>query len=106
MVRGCPGAGGYDNLTVAVRKVVRGRNRVEQNAFIAFRSHYVFDSHFAMVATPREQGRVENLVGYMRRNYFVPVPEAESFEELNRILLVRLLEDDKRLVPGKEMTIG
>jgi len=42
----------------------------------------------------------------MRRNYFVPVPEAESFEELNRILLVRLLEDDKRLVPGKEMTIG
>ncbi len=59
-----------------------------------------------MVATPREQGRVESLVGYMRRNYFVPVPEAESFEELNRILLARLLEDDKRLVPGKEMTVG
>ncbi len=103
---GVPARVGYDNLTVAVRKVLRGRNRQEQNAFIAFRSHYVFDSHFAMVATPREQGRVESLVGYMRRNYFVPVPEAESFEELNRILLARLLEDDKRLVPGKEMTIG
>lgn len=69
---GVPARVGYDNLTVAVRKAVRGRNRVKQNAFIAFRSHYVFDSHFAMVATPREQGRVENLVGYMRRNYFVP----------------------------------
>ena len=103
---GVPARVSYDNLTTAVRKVLRGRNRQEQNAFIAFRSHYVFDSHFAMVATPREQGRVESLVGYMRRNYFVPVPEAESFEELNRILLARLLEDDKRLVPGKEMTVG
>ena len=103
---GIPARVSYDNLTVAVRKVLRGRNREEQNAFIAFRSHYVFDSHFAMVATPREQGRVESLVGYMRRNYFVPVPEVESFEELNRILLARLLEDDQRPVPGKEMTIG
>jgi transposase len=103
---GVPARVSYDNLTVAVHKVLRGRNREEQNAFIAFRSHYVFDSHFAMVATPREQGRVESLVGYMRRNYFVPVPEAESFEELNRMLLARLLEDDNRLVPGKDITIG
>jgi len=55
---GVPARVGYDNLTVVVRNVLRGRNREEQNAFIAFRSHYVFDSHFAMVATPREQGRV------------------------------------------------
>lgn len=103
---GVPGRVSYDNLTTAVRKVLKGRNREEQQAFIAFRSHYVFDSHFAMVATPREQGRVESLVGYMRRNYFVPVPVVESFEELNRMLLSRLLADDKRLVPGKEITIG
>jgi hypothetical protein len=42
----------------------------------------------------------------MRRNYFVPIPEVASFEELNRMLLIRLQEDDKRFVPGKEMTIG
>ncbi|AGG05959.1 IS21 family transposase [Dehalococcoides mccartyi] len=102
---GVPGRVSYDNLTVAVHKVLRGRNREEQNAYIGFRSHYLFDSHFAMVATPREQGRVENLVGYMRRNYFVPVPEVESYEELNEKLLWRLLEDDSRLVPGKEITV-
>jgi hypothetical protein len=96
----------YDNLSTAVRKVLRGRNREEQNAFIAFRSHYLFASHFAMVATPREQGRVESLVGYMRRNYFVPIPEVESFEELNRMLLARVLEDDRRLVAGRDVTIG
>ena len=96
----------YDNLTTAVRKVLQGRNREEQNAFAGFRSHYLFESHFATPKQPREQGRVESLVGYMRRNYFVPVPEVASFEELNRMLLIRLQEDDKRLVPGKAMTIG
>ena len=71
---GVPARISYDNLTTAVLKVLKGRNRIEQNAFTAFRTHYLFESHFATVATPREQGRVENLVGYMRHNYFVPLP--------------------------------
>jgi len=91
---------------VAVQKVLRGHNRIEQQAFIAFRSHYLFESHFSTPATPREQGRVESLVGYMRRNYFVPIPEVESFEELNLMLLKRLREDEGRISPGKQVTIG
>ena len=104
--RGIPARVGYDNLTLAVQKVLRGRNRDEQQAFIAFRSHYLFESHFAMPRHPQEQGRVESLVGYMRRNYFVPVPSVKSFEELNWMLLERLSEDDHRPVPGKEISIG
>ena len=102
---GVPTRISYDNLTTAVQKVLRGRNRIEQDAFIAFRSHYLFESHFATPATPREQGRVESLVGYMRRNYFVPVPRVSSFEELNQMLLDRLKEDDRRTSPGKEVSI-
>ena len=103
---GVPGRISYDNLSTAVRKVLEGRNRLEQQVFIAFRSHYLFESHFATVATPREQGRVENLVGYMRRNYFVPVPRVSSFAELNQILLERLAADDERPLRRKGMTIG
>jgi len=103
---GVPARISYDNLTVAVQKVLRGRNREEQQAFIAFRSHYLFESHFSMPRHPQEQGRVESLVGYMRRNYFVPVPRVRSFEELNWMLLERLREDDHRPVPGKEISIG
>ena len=103
---GVPARISYDNLTTAVRKVLQGRNREEQDAFIAFRSHHLFESNFATPAQPQEQGRVESLVGYMRRNYFVPVPEVDSFEELNRILLARLQEDDQRFATGKEMTIS
>jgi len=104
--QGVPARIGYDNLTLAVQKVLRGRNRQEQQAFIAFRSHYLFQSHFAMPRHPQEQGRVESLVGYMRRNYFVPVPRVKSFEELNWMLLERLREDDHRPVLGKEISIG
>ena len=104
--QGVPARIGYDNLTLAVQKVLQGRNREEQQAFIAFRSHYLFESHFAMPRHPQEQGRVESLVGYMRRNYFVPVPRVRSFEELNWMLLERLREDDHRPVFGKEISIG
>jgi hypothetical protein len=103
---GVPARVSYDNLTTAVMKVLKGRNRIEQGAFIAFRSHYLFESHFATPATPREQGRVENLVGYMRRNYFVPIPRVSSYKELNQVLLERLHKDDGRLSPDKEITIG
>ena len=104
--QGVPGRISYDNLTLAVQKVFRGRNRREQQDFIAFRSHYLFESHFSMPRHPQEQGRVESLVGYMRRNYFVPVPRVSSYEELNCTLLERLREDDHRPLEGKEISIG
>jgi len=93
---GVPPRISYDNLATAVRKVPQGHNRKEQEVFIAFRSHYLFESHFATPGRPREQGRVESLVGYARRNYFVPVPRVKSYEELNRLLLERLLADEGR----------
>ena len=36
----------WDNLKAAVKKILKGKNRVEQESFIAFRSHYLFDSRF------------------------------------------------------------
>lgn len=36
----------YDNLTAAVRKVLRGRRRLETDRFVAMRSHYLFESFF------------------------------------------------------------
>ena len=104
--QGVPARISYDNMTLAVQKVLRGRKRDEQQAFTAFRSHYLFESNFATPRHPQEQGRVENLVGYMRRNYFVPVPRVASFEELNQMLLERLRQDDRRLAEGKEVSIG
>lgn len=103
---GVPHRIGYDNLILAVKRVLEGRNREEQTAFVAFRSHYLFDSHFATPGQAHEQGRVENLVGYVRRNFLVPAPEVSSFEELNQVLLERLRQEDQRRVLGEALTIG
>ncbi len=96
----------WDNLKAAVKKILQGRNRIEQQSFIAFRSHYLFDSCFITPGKPHENGKVENLVGYARRNFFVPLPKVESFEELNEILLSQCRRENERTLPGSKESIG
>jgi transposase len=86
---GVPRSITYDNLSTAVKKVLGGRRREEQQEFIAFRSHYLFESVFCRPGEGHEKGLVENLVGYVRRNFLVPLPQVDSFEELNAILAER-----------------
>jgi len=43
---GAPARIRYDNLKAAVEKILRGRDRVESERFVALRSHYGFDSFF------------------------------------------------------------
>jgi len=96
----------YDNLTTAVKKVLSGRNRQEQDFFTAFRSHFLFESVFCQPAKANEKGGVENIIGYVRRNFFVPVPRVGSFSELNQILQQRCLQNLNRIPAGKEKSIG
>ncbi|WP_208609874.1 IS21 family transposase [Desulfofustis glycolicus] len=79
----------YDNLTTAVRKVLQGRKRLEQESFRTFRAYHSFTARFTSPNAGNEKGGVEGLVGYARRNYLVPVPEAASIEELNARLLAQ-----------------
>jgi transposase len=74
----------YDNLGAAVKRVLRGSRREETTRFVAFRSHWRFDSEFCTPAEGHEKGGVENEVGRFRRNHWVPVPRARDLDELNR----------------------
>lgn len=103
---GVPHRLSYDNLTAAVKPLMLGRVREEQRAFIAFRSHYLFDSHFCTPAQGHEKGGVEGSVGFSRRNYLVPMPRVSSFEELNQQLLEHCLRDDVRVVDRQALSIG
>jgi transposase len=98
----------YDNLPTAVQRVLKGGKREEQREFIAFRSHYLFESNFCRPGKEgaHEKGLVENLVGYARRNFLVPLPEVASFEDLNALLLARCQTSDGRLLPGQGRTVG
>lgn len=76
----------YDNLTTAVRKVLAGRRRDEQDAFVSLRTHYCYEAVFCNPAAGHEKGAVENLVGTIRRRYLSPMPEVCDFPELNAYL--------------------
>jgi transposase len=103
---GVPARISYDNLATAVQILTQGRVRREQRAFVAFRSHYLFESHFCTPAQGHEKGGVEHSVGFSRRNFLVPIPQAESFEALNQHLLTQCLRDDGRRVDRQPCTIG
>src|SRR6266566_3237323 len=108
---GVPHRISYDNLGTAVKLTYEktgkaGRPRQEVRAFVAFRSHYLFESHFCTVGEGHEKGQVEHGVGYTRRNAMVPLPEAPSFQDLNRQLLERCRQEDQRRVSREAQTIG
>ena len=63
----------YDNTTVCVSKIIGSRDRKLTAAFEHLLSHYLFDHHFCLVRRPNEKGHTENLVGFARRNFMVPM---------------------------------
>lgn len=92
----------YDNLTVAVRKIMRGKKRVEQERFVSFRSHYTFSARFCNPGQGREKGGVEGLIGFARRNFLVPIPQVKDFEELNDRLLKQCIAYGSHRLRGRE----
>jgi len=96
----------YDNLTAAVRQVLHGRGRVEQTEFTKFHAYYNFRPRFCNPAAAHEKGGIEGLVGYVKRNYFVPLPEADSFEALNQQLLAECLAYGDHRLQGREQTVN
>ena len=98
----------YDNLTSAVKQVLKGRRRVESDRFVALRSHYLYDSIFTTpgIEGAHEKGGVEGEVGRLRRNHLVPVPQVGSIAQLNALLLDACERDLGRRIAGRPATVA
>lgn len=96
----------YDNLSSAVKKILQGRQREETDRIIAFRSHWGFRSEYCTPGRGNEKGGVENGLGWYRRNFLVPVPEADDLGSLNELLLSRCIESQKHTIHGRPITVG
>jgi transposase len=96
----------YDNLKSAVKKILRGHQREETTRFIAFRSHWGFQSEFCTPGEGHEKGGVEGEGGYFRRNHMVPVPEVASWEALDQLLLAGSRQDEQRWIGERSQTVG
>ena len=98
----------YDNLKAAVSRVSFGRNRVESERWVAFRSHYGFDAFYCTpgVDGAHEKGGVEGEGGRFRRNHCVPMPVVDSIAELNERLAAADVKDAYRRISNRAQTVG
>jgi transposase len=80
---GVPSRVRYDNSRIAVVKLADRHERQLSHEFLRLAAHFGFAHEFCGPRRPQEKGHVENGVGYVRRNFLVPVPQADSFEQLN-----------------------
>ena len=81
----------FDNAKVAVSEGF-GLHARATKGYKAFAAHYAFQTDFCNIASGNEKGLVENLVGYARRNFMVPVPKMKTLAELNQKLLTDCLD--------------
>jgi transposase len=95
----------YDNLTTAVQKILKGKDRRLQESFLKLKGYYSFEPRFCNPGQGHEKGGVEGLVGYARRNYMVPIPEAADLDELNRRLLDACIGYGQHRMAGRDKTV-
>jgi transposase len=98
----------YDNLTSAVKKVFRGRKRIETEKFVLLRSHYLFEAVFCLpgINGAHEKGGVEGSVGRFRRNHLVPVPKVNNLAQLNVLLRTACDADQERIISGQNQPVA
>ena len=98
---GVPKRISYDNSKIAVATIVGQRGAAPTREFLRLESHFLFEHRFCRVRRPNEKGHVEVMVGFARRNFLVPVPEADSWEALNRVIEGRCRADLARHLRGQ-----
>ena len=96
----------YDNTTLAVARILGDGRRRRTRVFSELQSHYLFEDRFGRPGKGNDKGKVEGLVGYVRRNFLVPIPSFESFEALNANLEQQCLRRFEARLRGHSETIG
>ena len=96
----------YDNTKLAAARILGDGRKKRTQAFSELQSHYLFDDRFGRPGKGNDKGKVEGMVGYMRRAFLVPVPSFESFEVLNAHLERHCLERMDTKLRGHAETIG
>ncbi len=96
----------YDNLKVAVKKILRGYQRDETERMLAFRSHWGFQSEYCNPARGNEKGGVESEVGWFRRNWLVPVREAVDLADFNVQLMGWCVASQQRQIRSEASDVA
>ena len=103
---GVPLSGLYDNTTIAVARILGDGKRQRTRTFAELQSHYLFEDRFGRPGKGNDKGNVEGTIGYGRRNFLVPMPRFDSFDDLNVRLEEQCLKRQDEVLRGHSETIG
>jgi len=98
--------GVFDNAGTAVKKVLRGRQRVVNENFSAFIGAYATTMNYAAPRKGNEKGGVEGVHGYIEDNFFRPIPSYVSLSELNDALFSFSIDDRSTQKSNEKNVIG
>jgi transposase len=101
---GVPTRISYDNSKLAVTKFTGPHERRLNQSFLRLQSHFAFAAHFCNVRQAHEKGHVEGGVGYVRRNFLVPVPQADCWEDHNTRLAAACQREWQRHAADRSRT--
>jgi len=97
---GMPKRGVLDNTSLAVKKVLKGADRIETKLFRAFHGEWPLHVDYCAPASGWEKGSVERGVQYVRGLVFQPLVKSKDIDELNEFILAELETDlDRRSLP-------
>ena len=100
-----PSAIWFDQMSSAALRTRDEKGPDKAADFITrFSTHYGFRVKFCNPDSGNEKGNVENKVGTIRRNLFVPEPKIRALDSFNTQLLKKCLERNKEIVFGTMKT--
>lgn len=94
----------YDNMRVAVARFVGKAEKIPTEALTQLSRWYLFDWRFCNTARGNEKGHVERSIEYIRRKVFAFRDNFESLQEAQQYLKTRVLELNKRVANGAQMS--
>jgi len=83
----------YDNMSTAIDAILVGKERRFNRRFERMCSHHLVEPTACSPAAGWEKGQVENQVKTSRDRFFKPRIHAADYDELNAILLERVVAD-------------
>jgi transposase len=86
-----------DNTEIAVARIPGDGKRQRTRVFSELQAHHLFADRFGRPGKGNDKGKVEGLVGWIRRNYLVPIPRVASFAALN----AKPIDDCRRRLPRR-----
>lgn len=87
----------YDNMKTAVEAIFLGKQRRYNQRFLQMCSHHLVEPVACTPASGWEKGQVENQVGNLRDQLFLPKPRVSSLVELNDWLVDECIAYAKRM---------